>query len=128
MWRWCTDRRQVTRGPRFSVPISENANTYSESSASARWWGRDLGPAVVPPESWAAQAPPISIFLPHGSSAPLRALLKSSPTGRSTSRFNDADRRKVPPCELGVEGEVAPQLGWITWANRFHEGDPGDTI
>jgi type VI secretion system protein ImpH len=39
------------------------------------------------------------------------------------------DRRDVPVCELGAEGEAGPRLGWITWA-RTHpvHRDAGETI
>jgi type VI secretion system protein ImpH len=39
------------------------------------------------------------------------------------------DRRDVPPCELGAEGENAPQLGWVTWIRtREMKEDASETI
>ncbi len=38
-------------------------------------------------------------------------------------------REQVPGCELGGEGEKAPQLGWLSWSKtRELEYNPCDTI
>jgi type VI secretion system protein ImpH len=38
-------------------------------------------------------------------------------------------REDVPRCEVGVEGDAAPQLGWISWLKLGQiDRDPGDTI
>jgi type VI secretion system protein ImpH len=38
-------------------------------------------------------------------------------------------REEVPRCEMGVEGDTAPQLGWISWLKLGRlDRDPGDTI
>lgn len=70
-------------------------------------------------------------FLPTGSAyAPLQSLVRFY--------FNDEldfelqlvlQRDETPTCELGAEGEAAPQLGWVTWMKTKPLGrDPGDTI
>jgi type VI secretion system protein ImpH len=39
------------------------------------------------------------------------------------------DRRDVPPCMLGAEGEQAPQLGWHTYVKtRDMKEDASETI
>lgn len=38
-------------------------------------------------------------------------------------------REETPPCELGGQGGMAPQLGWLTWVKTVSlDRDPGDTI
>jgi type VI secretion system protein ImpH len=99
--------------------------------------------AVVGDEIWDQQSRarirlgPLSIeqyldFLPCGQCyEPLRAMTKF---------FSGDDlefevqlvlkQQEVPRCELGAEGEGAPQLGWFTWMKstpNFNR-NPGDTI
>ena len=70
-------------------------------------------------------------FLPSGTAyAPLRAM-----AGLYAGVEIDfevqliLDRKDVPVCELGAEGDTAPRLGWITWARTKPMGrDPGETI
>jgi len=118
---------------RVSQCCFENANTYSEQLGVG---------AVVGDEIWDPQSAariilgPLKLrqyldFLPNGSAhAPLRALLKFFSNGQIDFEIQLVlKREEVPPCELGVEGEVAPQLGWITWAKSVPmKRDPGDTI
>jgi type VI secretion system protein ImpH len=39
-------------------------------------------------------------------------------------------RDHVPKCQLGIESEAPPRLGWLTWMNtsRPRQQDPGDTV
>jgi type VI secretion system protein ImpH len=111
----------------------ESANTYSEQLGVG---------AVVGDEIWDPQSAariilgPLRLrqyldFLPNGSAhAPLHGLLKFFSNGQIDFEVQLVLKRdEVPPCELGVEGEVAPQLGWITWAKSVPmKRDPGDTI
>ncbi len=57
-------------------------------------------------------------FLPTGTAyAPLRALTEFYAGGEIDFELQlILDRRDVPSCELGSEGETAPRLGWLTWA------------
>ncbi len=97
--------------------------------------------AVVGDEVWDQQSVariklgPLSLsryldFLPSGSAyRPLRDI----------TRFfagNEIDfevqlilqRREVPSCELGAEGDSAPRLGWVTWARTVEmQRDPSET-
>ncbi|HEU5451999.1 MAG TPA: type VI secretion system baseplate subunit TssG [Terriglobales bacterium] len=70
-------------------------------------------------------------FLPTGSAyKPLCSLVRFY--------FNDEldfqlqlvlDGEETPPCELGAQDALAPQLGWVTWMKTAPIGrDPGDTI
>jgi type VI secretion system protein ImpH len=111
----------------------ENANTYSEQLGVG---------AVVGGEIWDPQSAakvvlgPLRLrqyldFLPNGSAyRPLQALLKFFSNAQVDFEIQLVLRRgEVPACELGGEGEVAPQLGWITWVKSVPmERDPGDTI
>lgn len=56
-------------------------------------------------------------FLPQGSAfESLRSLTKFFSNGEFDFEIQlSLDRREVPPCELGAEGEQAPQLGWHTY-------------
>lgn len=70
-------------------------------------------------------------FLPSGTAyAPLCAMVEFY--ARCEIDFEVQlilDRRDVPLCELGAEGETAPRLGWLTWAKTKPMGrDPGETI
>lgn len=110
-----------------------HANTYSEQLGVG---------AVVGDEIWDPQSAariilgPLGLrqyldFLPNGSAhAPLHALLRFFSNGQIDFEVQLVLKRdEVPPCELGGEGEVAPQLGWITWAKSVPmKRDPGDTI
>jgi type VI secretion system protein ImpH len=70
-------------------------------------------------------------FLPTGSAS--RAL-------RAITKFfsgNEVDfevqlvlkREETPGCELGAEGDAAPQLGWVSWAKTAPLGrDPSDAV
>ncbi|HMD07644.1 MAG TPA: type VI secretion system baseplate subunit TssG [Candidatus Acidoferrum sp.] len=70
-------------------------------------------------------------FLPNGSAyEPLRALLRFW-----TNEEIDFEvqlilkREEVPPCQLGGEGDGAPQLGWVTWMkSKPMERHPEETI
>jgi type VI secretion system protein ImpH len=98
--------------------------------------------AVVGDEVWDTQARvririgPLRIaryldFLPSGAGyAPLRSLAEFYAGGEVDFELQlILDRRDVPVCELGAEGETAPRLGWITWARTQPMGrDPGETI
>jgi type VI secretion system protein ImpH len=70
-------------------------------------------------------------FLPSGSAyAPLRAMAAFYAGNEIDFEVQlILDRRDVPVCELGAEGETAPRLGWLTWARTKPMGrDPGETI
>src|SRR5271167_2707215 len=70
-------------------------------------------------------------FLPNGSAyEPLRSLLRFW-----TNEEIDFEvqlilkREEVPPCQLGGEGDGAPQLGWVTWMkSKPMERHPEETI
>lgn len=118
---------------RASLCCFENANTYSEQLGVG---------AVVGDEIWDPQSAarivlgPLKLrqyldFLPNGTAhGPLEALLKFFSNGQIDFEVQLVLRREdVPACELGAEGELAPQLGWITWATSVPmKRDPGDTI
>jgi len=39
------------------------------------------------------------------------------------------DRRETPHCALGAEGDVAPLLGFLSWAkSKPMDRDPADTV
>ena len=70
-------------------------------------------------------------FLPQGSAfASLRALTNFFSNGEFDFEIQlILDRRDVPPCELGAEGEDAPQLGWHTYIKtRPMKVDASETI
>jgi type VI secretion system protein ImpH len=70
-------------------------------------------------------------FLPSGGAyAPLRALAEFYVGGEIDFEVQlILDRRDVPVCELGADGEAGPRLGWITWARtQSMDRDPGETI
>ncbi len=70
-------------------------------------------------------------FLPSGAAyAPLRSIAEFYAGGEIDFEVQlILDRRDVPVCELGAEGETAPRLGWITWARtKPMVRDPGETI
>jgi type VI secretion system protein ImpH len=70
-------------------------------------------------------------FLPKGAAyAPLRAIVEFFAGAEIDFEVQlILDRRDVPVCELGAEGESGPRLGWITWARtQPMVRDPGETI
>jgi len=70
-------------------------------------------------------------FLPSGTAyAPLRAMVEFYAANEIDFEAQlILDRRDVPACELGAEGETAPALGWLTWARTAPlNRDPGETI
>jgi len=70
-------------------------------------------------------------FLPQGTAyEPLRALTHLFSNGEFDFEIQLVlDRWDVPPCKLGAEGEVAPQLGWLTWVKtREMKEDASQTI
>jgi type VI secretion system protein ImpH len=70
-------------------------------------------------------------FLPQGSAfAALRALTNLFSNGEFDFEIKlILDRRDVPPCVLGEEGEDAPQLGWHTYIKtRPMKQDASETI
>ena len=98
--------------------------------------------AVVGDEIWDQQ----SVVRIRIGPLPLERYLELLPTGSAYASlwslvrfyFNDEldfelqlvlQRDQTPMCELGAEGEAAPQLGWVTWMKTRPLGrDPGDTI
>ncbi len=70
-------------------------------------------------------------FLPSGTAyAPLRGITKFFSGNEIDFEVQlILDRDQVPACRLGIEGEQAPRLGWITWARSAPmDRDPGDTV
>jgi type VI secretion system protein ImpH len=70
-------------------------------------------------------------FLPEGSAyEPLRALTRFF----SNDEFDFEvalilEREQVPACEVGSQGEAAPQLGWLTWLKSApFQREASDTI
>lgn len=70
-------------------------------------------------------------FLPEGSAyEPLRALTRFF----SNDEFDFEvelilEREQVPACEVGSQGEAAPQLGWVTWLKSApFQREASDTI
>ncbi len=98
--------------------------------------GAVLGDEVWDPQSVVRiRLGPLSIgqyldFLPNGSAfEPLRSLTRFFAAELDFEVQLILKRSDAPRCELGVEGETAPQLGWLTWMkNAPLERDPGDTI
>jgi type VI secretion system protein ImpH len=111
------------------------------------WAGADLSEkvgegAVVGDEMWDPHARvrvkigPMPLekylqFLPNGSAhKPLGAILRFF----SNDEFDFEvqlilKRDDVPLCELGAEGDGAPQLGWVTWMRSIPmQRDPQETI
>ncbi len=98
--------------------------------------------AVVGDEVWDTQGRvrvkigPIPIaryldFLPSGAAYPaLRAILEFYAGCEIDFEVQlILDRKDVPFCELGAEGDAAPRLGWLTWGRTAPlDRDPGDTI
>jgi len=69
-------------------------------------------------------------FLPTGTAyRPLRALLRFFSDEVDFEVQLVLKREEVPRCELGVEDETAPVLGWVTWMKTVSMArDPGDTL
>jgi type VI secretion system protein ImpH len=98
--------------------------------------------AVVGDEVWNQQASaririgPLDLenyldFLPNGSAyEPLRALLRFWTNEEIDFEVQlILEREEVPRCQLGGEGEGAPQLGWVTWMkSKPMERHPEETI
>jgi type VI secretion system protein ImpH len=98
--------------------------------------------AVVGDEVWNQQARaririgPVDLenyldFLPNGSAyEPLRALLRFWTNEEIDFEVQlILEREEVPRCQLGGEGDGAPQLGWVTWMkSKPMERHPEETI
>jgi len=98
--------------------------------------------AVVGDEVWNQQAKalvrigPLSLqqyldFLPNGSAyGPLRDLLRIWSNEEVDFEVQlILEREEVPRCELGGEGDTAPQLGWVTWMkSKEMERHPDEAI
>jgi type VI secretion system protein ImpH len=98
--------------------------------------------AVVGDEVWNQQARaririgPLDLenyldFLPNGSAyEPLRALLHFWTNEEIDFEVQlILEREEVPSCQLGGEGDGAPQLGWVTWMkSKPMERHPEETI
>jgi type VI secretion system protein ImpH len=98
--------------------------------------------AVVGDEVWNQQARaririgPLDLesyldFLPNGSAfEPLRALLRFWTNEEIDFEVQlILEREEVPRCQLGGEGDGAPQLGWVTWMkSKPMERHPEETI
>jgi type VI secretion system protein ImpH len=121
-------------------PLDRNTQTALEAGPGE---SGQLGfGAVVGDEVWDQTARvrirmgPLSLaqyqdFLPQGSAfESLRALTQFFSNGEFDFEINlILDRRDVPPCVLGAEGEDAPQLGWHTYIKtRPMEEDASETI
>jgi type VI secretion system protein ImpH len=120
--------------------LDENAQCCFEQGPPD---SRQLGVgAVVGDEVWEPQAKvrivlgplPLSRyldFLPTGRAyAPLRAITRLFSGNEIDFELQlILDRREAPHCELGAEGDTAPQLGYLSWAkSRPIDRDPADTI
>jgi type VI secretion system protein ImpH len=120
--------------------LDENAQCcLDQGPADSRQLG--LG-AVVGDEIWEPQARirivigplPLSRyldFLPTGTAfAPLRSITRLFSGDEIDFELQlILDRDAAPHCELGVEGESAPQLGFLSWAkSKPMDRDPADTI
>lgn len=69
-------------------------------------------------------------FLPTGTAyEPLRGLTRFFSDELDFEAQLILMREEVPKCELGAEGECAPQLGWVSWMRTAPlRADAGDTI
>jgi type VI secretion system protein ImpH len=98
--------------------------------------------AVVGDEVWNQQARaririgPLDLenyldFLPNGSAyEPLRSLLRFWTNEEIDFEVQlILEREEVPRCQLGGEGDSAPQLGWVTWMkSKPMQRHPEETI
>lgn len=71
-------------------------------------------------------------FLPGGSAyAPLEALTRFFTQGEIVFEVQlILDRHQVPQCQLGLDSDAPPKLGWLTWLNssKPRSEDPGDSV
>lgn len=70
-------------------------------------------------------------FLPTGTAhQPLRALTRFFSQDNLDFEVQLVLRREdAPLCELGVGGDTAPRLGWLTWGRtRMLDRDPDETV
>jgi len=71
-------------------------------------------------------------FLPGGNAyKPLEAVTKFFSNGELIFEVQlILDRSSVPKCELGVDSDSPPMLGWLTWMNTGQQRteDPADTV
>lgn len=70
-------------------------------------------------------------FLPGGEAhQPLRALVRFFASGEFDFEVQLILKREdVPACEIGLEGDRAPRLGWMTWMKSARApSDAGDTV
>jgi type VI secretion system protein ImpH len=120
--------------------LDDNAQCcLDQGPADSRQLG--LG-AVVGDEVWEPQARvrivigPLPLaryldFLPTGTAfEPLRAITRLFSGDEIDFELQlILDRQATPHCELGAEGESAPQLGFLSWAkSKPIDRDPADTI
>jgi len=118
---------------RNNLCIMEERSTISEQVG----FGAIVGDEVWDQHSRARiKIGPLSLeryleFLPNGSAyRPLRALTRFFSNGEVGFEVQlILEQPQVPPCELGGEGDTAPQLGWVTWMKSAPmKRHPGDTI
>jgi len=120
--------------------LEENAQCcFEQGPAESRQLG--VG-AVVGDEIWEPQARvrivigPLTLsryldFLPTGTAyAPLRAITRLFSGDEIDFEVQlILDRRETPHCALGAEGDVAPLLGFLSWAkSKPMDRDPADTV
>jgi len=71
-------------------------------------------------------------FLPGGNAhQPLEAVTRFFTNGELIFEVQlILDRESVPRCQLGIDSESPPMLGWLTWMNTSQPrtADPGDTV
>lgn len=71
-------------------------------------------------------------FLPGGSAhTPLEAVTRFFTNGELIFEVQlILDRDNVPRCQLGIDSDSPPMLGWLTWMNLAgpRMEDPGDTV
>ena len=120
--------------------LEENAQCCLEQGPGD---SRQLGlGAVVGDEIWEPQARvrivigPLSLaryldFLPTGTAfEPLRSITRLFSGDEIDFELQlILDRNEAPNCELGAQGDSAPQLGFLSWAkSKAIDRDPADTI
>ena len=71
-------------------------------------------------------------FLPGGNAyKPLEAVTRFFANGELIFEVQlILDRDSVPKCQLGIDSDSPPKLGWLTWMNSAQQRteDPGDTV